>query len=51
MRRRQYLKASAVAATAGLAGCSGVLGGGGGGGPGGVAKNWVQAANDGKRTR
>jgi len=46
MRRRQYLKATAVASTAGLAGCSGVLGGGGGG-PSGAAKSWLQAANDG----
>lgn len=50
MRRRQYLKASAVAATAGLAGCSGVLGGGGGG-PAGVAKNWIKAGNNGNEDK
>jgi len=45
MRRRQYVKATAVAATAGLAGCNGILGGGGG--PAGVAKDWFEAAYDG----
>jgi hypothetical protein len=50
MRRRQYLKATAVASTAGLAGCSGILGGGGGG-PAGVAKSWVKAANNGNEDK
>jgi len=50
MRRRQYLKATAVASAAGLAGCSGILGGGGGG-PSGVAKNWLQAANNGNEDK
>lgn len=50
MRRRQYLKATAVASAAGLAGCSGVLGGGGGG-PAGVAKNWLKAAKNGNEDK
>ena len=50
MRRRQYITATAVAATAGLAGCSGVLGGGGGG-PAGTAKSWVKAANNGNEDK